>query len=239
MPKRTLEEGGDLARRVSVIAIDGPVAAGKTVVGRALALRLGFMYLDTGVMYRAITWLALEQCASLDDEAVLGKLAEDYPIRLRGQNSDEVLVGGYQVGPELRESRVTTKVSLVARVSAVRQSLVRQQRVLASEGSIVMVGRDIGTVVLPNADLKVYLSAPPESRARRRWQEMINQGETVEFQRVLQETKDRDEIDSRRDDSPLVPARDAFFLETEEMSVEKVVQRILAHIMKLEAACNP
>ena len=208
-------------------------------MGRALALQLGFKYLDTGIMYRAITWLALQHSASLDDEAALGKLAEDHPVRLQGQNSDEVLVGDYRVGPELRESLVNGKVSLVARISAVRRALVRQQRVLASEGSIVMVGRDIGTVVLPDADLKVYLSASPESRAGRRWREMTDQGQSVDFQQVLSETRARDEMDSHRADSPLALAQDAFPLDTEMQTVEQVVQRILERIRELAAASEP
>jgi cytidylate kinase len=218
-----------------VIAIDGPVAAGKTVVGRALAFKLGFKCLDTGIMYRAITWLALQHSASLDDEAALGKLAEDYPVRLQGQSGDAVVVGDYQVGPELRESGVNSQVSLVSRVSAVRRALVRQQRELALEGHIVMVGRDIGTVVLPDADLKVYLSASAESRAARRWHEMINQGQSAEFQQVLAETRARDEIDSLRADSPLTPAADAFLSDTENLTVEQVIQRILERIRELAA----
>ena len=153
----------------SIIAIDGPVAAGKTVVGRALARRLGFTYLDTGVMYRAIAWLALQRGTPMEDEKALGKLADTYPVLLDGQESDQVLIGGHHLGAELREQRVTGNVSLVARVPAVRRALVRQQRVLAADGDIVVVGRDIGTVVLPDAGLKVFLTASPENRARRRW----------------------------------------------------------------------
>jgi cytidylate kinase len=198
-----------------------------------LARRLGFRFLDTGIMYRAITWLALHLNIQIDDDEALGALANDYPIRLKDQDSDQVLVGNYQVGPELRDPRVNTQVSLVARVSAVRRALVHQQRLLATEGDIVMVGRDIGTVVLPKADLKVFLCASAESRAKRRWQEMSEQGHTVEFQHVLRETSARDEIDTGRADSPLAPANDAFHLDTEEMGVEEVVDRILQRIQDL------
>ena len=218
---------------MNVIAIDGPVAAGKTVVGRALAQRLGFKYLDTGIMYRAITWLALRLSIPIDDEEALGELAKDYPLRLKDRDGDHVLVGDHQVGPELRDPRVDTSVSLVARVSAVRRALVQQQRLLATEGDIVMIGRDIGTVVLPKADLKVFLRASAESRARRRWHEMSDQGHAVEFQQVLRETMARDEIDTGRDDSPLVPAKDAFVLDTEELGVEEVVDRILQRVQEL------
>ncbi len=224
---------------VSVVAIDGPVAAGKTVVGRALARRLGLNYLDTGLMYRAITWLALQHGTPIDDEGALGALAEAHPVRPTGQDSDRVLVGEHQVGPELRESRVNRQVSLVARVSAVRRALVRQQRVLAAEGGIVVAGRDIGTVVLPDADLKVFLSASPESRAGRRWREMLAQGQTVDFQQVLRETRARDEIDCHRADSPLVAAEDAFLLDTQDLTADHVVEEILEHIRELTGAGEP
>ena len=222
-----------------MIAIDGPVAAGKTAAGRALAQRLVLKYLDTGVMYRAITWLALQLEVAVDNEEALGALAQDYPLRLKDQDSDQVLLGGHELGPELREPRVNNQVSLVSRVSAVRRALVQQQRLLAAEGDIVMVGRDIGTFVLPKADLKVFLYASPESRARRRWLEMSNQGHTVEFQEVLRETKARDEIDTGRDDSPLAPAKDAFILDTEELTVEEVVDRILQRIQEISGAGQP
>ena len=195
---------------VNVIAIDGPVAAGKTMVGRELAKRLGLRYLDTGVMYRAITWLAMKNDTPIEDEAALGTLASQTPIRLDGWNSDRVLVDGIRVGPELREAQVDHHVSLVSQVSPVRRALVMQQRRMASEGQIVMVGRDIGTVVLPSADMKIYITASSEERARRRWKEFQSQGRKADYQSVLNETRARDELDSQRDDSPLKPAEDAW-----------------------------
>ncbi len=218
---------------VSVIAIDGPVASGKTAVGRALALRLGFRSLDTGIMYRAITWLALKQGTPIDDEEALGTLAERHQVILDGADGDHVNIGGHPVGPELRSRPVNNQVSLVAKAPAVRRALVRQQRSLGAAGNIIMIGRDIGTVVLPDADLKVYLSASPDNRATRRWRELLDQGHTVEFQQVLQETKARDDVDSQREDSPLMPSRDAFLLDTDDLGVAQVVERILAHIQTL------
>ena len=215
---------------VSVVAIDGPVAAGKTVVGRMLARRLGFRYLDTGNMYRAITWLALHLNIPIDDEEALGELADGHPFRLNGQDGGQVSVGTRQLGPELRDPQVNAQVSLVSRVSAVRRALVRQQRLLATEGGIVMIGRDIGTVVLPRADLKVYLWASAESRARRRWLEMLERGDSVEFQQVLRQTKARDEIDTSREDSPLAPTKDSFILDAEDLGIEQVVDCILQRI---------
>jgi len=216
-----------------VIAIDGPVGSGKTVVGREVARRLGFNYLDTGVMYRAITWLALQRGTPTDNEEALGALAEEHPVRIQGPDSDKVLVGGWLIGPELRESRVNGQVSLVASMLGVRKALVRQQQLLAAEGRIIMAGRDIGTVVLPNADLKIFLTASPESRAQRRWRELLDSGQTVEFQQVLEETKARDDIDTQRTHSPLVAAQDAFIFDTEGMAVHQVVERILQRFDQL------
>ncbi len=202
-------------------------------MGRVLARRLGFKCLDTGMMYRAVTWLALHLNIPINDEEALGELAKDYPVRLKDQDGDKVMVGHHQLGSELREQRVNTQVSLVARASPVRRALVCQQRLLATKGDIVMIGRDIGTVVLPKADLKVYLFASAESRARRRWLETADQGQTVEFRQVLRETKARDEIDTGREDSPLAPAKDAFVLDTEQLEIEEVVGRILQRIQEL------
>jgi cytidylate kinase len=187
-------------------------------------------------MYRAITWLALRNGVPIEDEAALGEMADTHPVRLKGRQSDQVLVGDHQVGDELRDSQVTQAVSLVARVPAVRRALVRQQRVLAEEGDIIVVGRDIGTVVLPDAGLKVFLSASPERRARRRWQETRGQGQATEFQQVLAETKARDDIDSHRADSPLTPAPDAFILDTDELSVDQVVEQVLCRIQEQTVA---
>jgi len=227
-----------LAKTVAVIAIDGPVAAGKTMVGRQLAQRLGFRYLDTGVMYRAITWLALRHATSLEDDETLGELARNNPIHLLGQDSDLVMVGKLRVGPELREEEIDSNVSQVSQVPAVRRALVSQQRKLASEGKIVMVGRDIGTVVLPDADLKVFISASLEKRARRRWRELLDQGLQADFQRILVETKARDDLDSHRADSPLKPAEDAWLVDTGGLSIDEVVALILQRVDELSGV-NP
>ena len=221
---------------VNVIALDGPVASGKTVVGRELARRLEFRYLDTGVMYRAIAWLALRCATPLADEEGLGDLADRHPIRLGDpahlgdSDNEQVWVGNHQVGAELRDARVERQVSLVARVPQVRRVLVQQQRNLARDGNIVMVGRDIGTVVLPDAGLKVFLSASPEQRAQRRWRDLVDKGQDVNFEQVLRETRARDHIDSTRVDSPLRPAEDALTLDTGRLTVEQVVEKILTQV---------
>lgn len=226
------------------IAIDGPAASGKTVIGRLVAHRLGWWFLDTGVMYRAVTWLALERGVSPDDADALGELVEFVQTRPVSKDGDSVEVAGRLVGPELRESRVDDSVSSVSRHPAVRRALVEQQRNYAatvshglngsraaSAGSgIVMIGRDIGTVVLPDAGLKVYLTATPEERARRRWREMRNQGHEIELATVLSDIKARDAMDSSRDDSPLRPASDAWQFDTSGLSVEEAVEVVLQQV---------
>ena len=219
---------------IHAIAIDGPAASGKTVVGRRLAARLGWDFLDTGVMYRALTWLALERGVSPEDAPGLGRLAAENPISLaeRGGLADRmVAVAGHRLGPELHEPRIVNRVSPVSRHSPVRRALVRRQREIAAEaadgsGGIVMVGRDIGTVVLPDAGLKVYLTAPAAERARRRWQEMRQRGQDRPLETVLQETESRDAIDSTRADSPLRPAADAWRLDTAGLTVDVAVDAI-------------
>ena len=228
------------------IAIDGPAASGKTVVGRRLAQRLGWWFLDTGIMYRAVTWLALERGVSPDDADALGGLAEFVQVKPVSKDGDSVEVAGRRVGPELRESRVDNSVSNVSRHPAVRRALVEQQRNYAAtvaynlDGSrqpgtktgIVMIGRDIGTVVLPYAGLKVYLTASVEQRALRRWLEMWDRGQEIELATVQSEIEARDVIDSSRDDSPLRPAADAWLLDTSGLSIEEAVEAILQRITK-------
>ena len=222
-----------MAHEVSVIAIDGPVAAGKTAVGRELAQSLGFAYLDTGIMYRAITWLALKNNVPVEDEAALGNLARTSPIDLVGTSGDQVSVAGHTLGPELRESSVDRNVSVVSKATPVRTEMVAQQRKIADQSKIVMIGRDIGTVVLPDADLKIYLTASPENRAKRRWQEMQDRGLIVELMTVLSQTIKRDEIDTGRENSPLKPAEDAWELNTDGLDIRQVVQQIIARTENL------
>ena len=193
-----------------------------------MARNLGFAYLDTGIMYRAITWLALHSGIPVEDETSLGKLARTNPVDLVGDEGNRVSVAGHSLGPELRASSVDGNVSVVSKAPPVRRALVAQQRRTATQGNIVVIGRDIGTVVLPDADLKIYLTASPENRAQRRWLEMRDRGQSVELEKVLSETLARDEIDSSRDDSPLKPAEDAWKLNTDGLTIEQVVQKIVA-----------
>ena len=224
-----------MSGRVGAIAIDGQAAAGKTAVGRELALRLGCPFLDTGIMYRAVTWLALKEGLSMEDEAALGELASGCAMRPGGREDNGLLLNGRMLGPELRTAEVDRHVSLVARVSGVRREMVRQQKGIAAMacqdlGGIVMVGRDIGTVVLPDADLKVFMVASPEVRAQRRYDELKSQGQAASYQEILDNAISRDRIDSQRADSPLTQAADALLVDTSNLTIDQVVGKILERL---------
>lgn len=212
------------------IAIDGPVGSGKTAAGRKLASRLGHMFLDTGVMYRAITYLALQQVISLEDPAALTQLALKADLKLAAGFGEEsrVIVESIDVTDELRSPEVDRSVSAVSAVSGVREVLVRLQREIAEKGRIVMVGRDIGTVVLSGAGLKIYLDASVDVRARRRHDQLRESGSDIAFETVLADLRRRDELDSTRDIAPLRPAKDAVNLPTDDLGLEEVVDRLEA-----------
>ena len=184
-------------------------------------------------MYRAVTWLALRESVSMDDEEALTALAVNNPVQVDRANPGLVVVRGVSLGSELRSSEVNNRVSLVARVSDVRSALVHQQRLLADEGEIVMVGRDIGTVVLPDADMKIFIEASLEERAKRRWREMLSNGQDIDYQRVLRETRERDELDTGRADSPLRQAEDAWVIDTGSLTEDDVVELILQRVERL------
>ena len=214
----------------STIAIDGPVASGKTAVGGLLANRLAYRFIDTGVMYRAVTWAALRDGVDIEDEARVTSLAEG--IRIEVAFSDDlgrprIIVDGGEVAGELRARDVDGWVSLVSSYSGVRKAMVARQRALADEGGIVMVGRDIGTVVLPDAGLKIFLTASQEERAGRRYREMKERGQSAEFEQVLENLLARDDMDSTRANSPLRPGDGAHMLNTTEMELDEVVDKIL------------
>ena len=220
------------AAPLSVIAIDGPVASGKTVLGRRLAERLGWRALDTGVMYRALTWLALERGVDLQDETALTRLAEETKLKVgppppASSESATIIVDELDATPHLRSSHVEASVSIVAAVPGVRRRMVQLQREEAQQGRIVMMGRDIGTVVVEEAAVKIYLEASPEVRARRRAAERRAGGATVEEASVLEELDNRDRRDKKRDDSPLRPSKGAQRLNTDDMSIEETVKAAL------------
>ena len=217
------------------IAIDGPVASGKSAVGSRLARHLGYRLVDTGMMYRAITCLALDKGLDLHDEAALAELGASAKMQVLPGPADEpdasrVLVNGTDVTSRLRSPEVGEAVSLVSRVPAVRQAMVTIQREVASDGSVVMVGRDIGTVVLPEAPIKAYLDASVEERSRRRHAELQATGRTETIEDVREQLALRDKIDSQRDTSPLRPADDALVIQTDNMTIQNVVDRILEEV---------
>ena len=211
------------------IAIDGPVASGKTAVGRLLARRLGWRFLDTGAMYRAVTWVALQRGADMEDQEALTKLSSELEIRpVASDTGDKLLVDNEDITEHLDSREVEHSVSLVAAASGVRSVLVEQQRDIAQERPIVMVGRDIGTVVLKDAGIKVYLNASVEARARRRYVELQERGSTATYQQVEDDLRRRDTLDSAGVDSPLRPADDAMQIDTENLGIEEVAENILS-----------
>ncbi len=219
--------------RVRRVAIDGPVASGKSAVGRALARRLGYRFIDTGLMYRAVAWAALCRGIDPEDGERLAELARSLDIELRWSPEGEelrVLVDGRDVTGPLRSPEVEGIVSAVSARPEVRRVLVEKQRRLAEDGPVVMAGRDIGTVVLPDADFKVFLTASAEERARRRYLERLARGEPAHYEAVLAEVKRRDEYDSGRPVAPLKPAPDSLILDTGGLSLDEVVERLLGLI---------
>lgn len=217
----------------SIIAIDGPAASGKSTIGLRLAQALGYLFFDTGVMYRAITWLALERGVDVRDEAAVSTLAESTQIdvapasKADGRACD-VLVDGKDITWETRTRKVDENVSIVAAYRGVRRALSQQQRRIGQRGKIVMVGRDIGTVVLPDADLKIYLDATAEERARRRYDEIVARNGKANYDEILKRVIDRDRIDSTRDVAPLRAAADAVVLDSDKLSADEVFEAVLA-----------
>ena len=213
------------------MAIDGPGASGKNTVGMLLSQHFGHRFLDTGAMYRALTWLALQRGIPFDDAPALVGLAQATLLSVTAPDTGapygRLYADGADLTVVLHRPEVDAKVSLLARIPGVRRVMVEQQRRMASEDRIVMVGRDIGTVVLPNADLKVYLNAAPEVRARRRVQDIGRSGDTVDYETVLAELRVRDRLDESREDSPLRPAADAHNIQTEHLDPQAVVEAIL------------
>jgi len=215
-----------------MIAIDGPAASGKSTVAKAVARRLGVRHLDTGAMYRAVTWLALERGIAVDDTEALARIAEQNPVSFEylsgGPIADVVRIAGHDVTAAVRTPEVDANVSAVSAVPAVREALVAQQRKLADGGDVVVEGRDIGTVVFPLAEVKVFLTASEQERARRRRVDLAGQGVDVDEAEVEARLARRDRYDSSRAVSPLAAAEDATVLDTTGLTVEQVVDAIEA-----------
>lgn len=219
-------------KQPKTIAIDGPSGAGKSVIGERLAKALGYVFLDTGAMYRAVALAALQRRIDPNDETAVTELANSIHIDILRDGDDDgrqytVLLDDEDVTWEIRRAEVEKNVSLVARIAGVRKALVRQQQLLAARRGTVMVGRDIATVVLPNADLKIFLTASPESRARRRKAQQESQGIDQDFDEVLKGIHSRDVIDSSRSESPLVQVPDAVVVNTDNLTLEETFETVL------------
>lgn len=215
------------------IAIDGPAASGKSTIAQKLAESLGYLFFDTGVMYRAVTWVALNRGFSMDEEDKITQLSQQAQIDVQPPSQDDgrtsdVLVDGVDITWEVRRAEVDANVSVVAAYPGVRAALTEQQRRIGLRGDVVMVGRDIGTVVLPDADLKIYLDASVEERARRRYNECLARGEQVDIDLVLSDMRKRDEIDSTRDVAPLKAAADAVILDSDNKTIAQVLVQAIA-----------
>jgi cytidylate kinase len=212
-----------------IIAIDGPAGSGKSTVARGLARRLGLTYLDSGAMYRAVTLKALEDGADLDDGEALGRLGAEADIELRERANDnvQVLLDGRDVSEEIRAPVVTGASSQVAAHAAVRRALLAKQRELIAAGDWVVEGRDIGTVVAPDATIKVFLTADPAERARRRADELRRRGIAADADEVHRAIEQRDRLDSTRSAAPLRAAADAVTIDTTGLDAEQVIERLV------------
>ncbi|MCI7539855.1 MAG: (d)CMP kinase [Veillonellaceae bacterium] len=211
-----------------VVAIDGPAGAGKSTVAKLAAKELGYTYIDTGAMYRAVAWKTLQQKADVTDALILD-VVRDIDVRLAYQDGvTQVFVDGQDITGEIRTPEVSHIVSQVAALGPVREKMVDLQRRMATEGGVLMDGRDIATHVLPNADVKIFLTASIEERAQRRWKEMKEKGYDMSLEELQKDIAARDKADSEREISPLVQADDATLLDTTGLSIDGVVARILA-----------
>jgi CMP/dCMP kinase len=219
-------------KNISIIALDGPAASGKSTLGRKLADTLGYLFFDTGIMYRAITLIALELDMDLRDEAAVADLAKNTQIEIRPPSKEDgrafdIIVGAKDITWDVRRGDVDANVSTVSANADVRKALSEQQRRIGLRGRVVMVGRDIGTVVLPEADLKIYLDASAEERAKRRYDELVARNEKANYDEILKKVLERDRIDSTRAVAPLRPADDAVIIDSDKMNVDQVFSQVL------------
>lgn len=217
--------------KANIIAIDGPAASGKSTLGKKLADSLGYLFFDTGVMYRAVTWLALQRGVDVQDEPGVTRLAESVPIDVmppskKDGRACDVAIQGQDITWDIRSPEVDANVSVVSAYIGVRRALLAQQRRIGQRGRVVMVGRDIGTVVLPEADLKIFLDASAEERARRRYNEILARGEQADYDTILAKVIQRDHIDSNRDIAPLKAAEDAITINSDNISIENVFKSV-------------
>ena len=211
-----------------IIAIDGFSSCGKSTLAKTLAKRLGFTFIDTGAMYRAVTLYLIENKVDFQDENALKRALENIDIEIKKQGEENrFFLNGKDVSEAIREMYVSEKVSEVSALPAVRETLVRQQQKMGAEGKVVMDGRDIGTVVFPDAHLKIFMTASPEVRAQRRYEELRGKGEEVTLEEVRQNLNHRDQIDTTRAVSPLRQAEDAVLLDNSHLNREEQLEFVL------------
>ena len=219
---------GNLKQMMNQVAIDGPAASRKTTIGKRLAENLHYVFLDTGLMYRAATWLARNYDISLENEDTITQKISEAEIHLTPSNGfQRIIVNSEDITDMLHTSDIDKSVSFVSKIKGVRDSLIQQQREIAKSDSIVMVGRDIGTVVLPDASFKFFLHASLEVRGQRRLREMLLKDTNVNLKNVIEEIRNRDKLDSERELSPLKPAEDSICINTDSLTVTEVVTDIL------------
>lgn len=209
-----------------IVAIDGPAGAGKSTVAKLVAERLGYLYINTGAMYRAVTWKALQDGIDLEDEGALVQLAKECNIAFENGGSRVILNGG-DVSQQIRSPKVDKNISTVVKFPRLREIMVQLQQRMGQKGRVVSEGRDVTTVVFPNADVKIYLTASPDERARRRYIELKEKGYELDLAQVKEDTIKRDLADETRDHGPLKLADDAVLLDTTNMTIDQVVEAIL------------
>lgn len=211
------------------VAIDGPAGAGKSTIAKAVAKRLNLIYVDTGMMYRALALYVLRQKIDLQDREKIAEACEKADVTIRYEDGVQVVIlNGENVSPRLRTEEVGTAASVISPIPEVRRKLVDLQRRLAAESNCIMDGRDIGTCVLPDAQIKIYLTASSEVRAKRRYDELAAKGEACDLNKIREDIEERDYRDMHRETSPLKQAEDAVAVDTSDMTKEEVVERIIA-----------
>ncbi|MCD7033347.1 (d)CMP kinase [Metabacillus sp. GX 13764] len=220
-----------MSRKLS-IAIDGPAAAGKSTVAKIIAEDLSYVYIDTGAMYRSLTYKAIQDGVSLEDEQGLCLLLSEMTIKLVPGLRQSVYINEEDVTEKIRTAEVTNQVSIAAMHAGVRGEMVKRQREMAEGGGVVMDGRDIGTHVLPDADIKIFLLASVEERSKRRHQENISKGFPSDLEQLKREIARRDQLDSEREVSPLIKAADAIEINTTSLSIEDVAGKIKALVVE-------
>ncbi|WP_157147225.1 (d)CMP kinase [Brachyspira pilosicoli] len=207
-----------------IISLDGPSGAGKSTVAKLVAKKLGYKYLDTGAMYRAVTLFFLNKNINIqNDNEIISAISD---LKISFDNNNKIYLNDVDVSEEIRSIKVVNMVSKVSSISAVRKSMVSLQRAIAENDNYVVDGRDIGSVVFPLAKYKFYIDASVEIRAKRRYEEEIQKGKDITFEEVIDSIKKRDEFDSNREDSPLVVPKDAIIIDTTNMTIDEVVQKI-------------